>query len=377
MSAKKALMVCTQARGGMLSVVEAYERDGVLQRWGFEFLWTHREGSVAVRVAMALKAYLYLLQLLLRRRVSFLHIHSAMRGSFWRKSLFAETARWFGVPSILHLHGSEMKTFYGAQSLARQRAVRHSLEKAASVVVLSESWRQFVLGVAPKARITVINNYVALPAEAAPVVNAQTFTVLFLGLLGQRKGIYDLLDCWPAVVAAVPGARLLVGGNGELEAARARAESLGIASSVDFMGWVDGTRKIELLQTADAFVLPSYNEGLPMSVLEAMSWGKPVIATRVGGIPELITNGQDGLLIEPGDLPALLTALLRLGSEPELRQSLGAQGRKRIEDGFSDVAVLPRLENVYRDILKGIDGGSQAGSRPLVNRSAKGIGSGA
>jgi len=354
MSDSKALMICTQARGGMRSVVEAYERDGVLQRWNFEFLWTHREGSVVARLGIAFSAYLGLLRRLLRGRVSFMHVHSAMRGSFWRKSIFAETARWFGVPSILHLHGSEMKTFYGALSPARKKAVRHSLEKAACVVVLSESWRQFVLGVAPNAHITVINNYVSVP----PVISSTPgesgdapFTVLFLGLLGQRKGIYDLLDCWPSVLAAVPGARLQIGGNGEVAAAKLRAQSLGIAESVDFLGWIDGEQKLELLKHCSAFVLPSYNEGLPMSVLEAMSWGKPVVTTRVGGIPELITHGRDGLLINPGDLGALGGALAQLGQDALLRTALGEQGRRRIQASFSETSILPKLENVYRQVL--------------------------
>lgn len=356
MNSKIALMVCTQARGGMLSVVEAYERDGLFQRWGFEFLWTHREGNLGVRLTVALKAYIRLVQLLLRGRVSFLHIHAAMRGSFWRKSIVAEIARAFGVPSIIHLHGSEMKTFYGSLPPFRRWAVTRTLEKADAVVVLSESWRTFVMGVAPKARITVINNYVALPrttTEKAPdAVGTGRFAVLFLGLLGPRKGIYDLLDSWPRIVAALPGARLLVGGNGEVDTAREHVSDLGISSSVEFLGWVDGQKKLELLKKADAFVLPSYNEGLPMSVLEAMSWGIPVLTTRVGGIPELITHEKDGLLINAGDTSALATGLIRLGLDHDFRTNIGTSGRQRIMESFSDVSVLPRLENIYRRVLR-------------------------
>lgn len=363
---KVALMVCTQARGGMLSVVEAYERDGIFQRWGFEFLWTHREGGIGLRLAVALKAYLRLLQLLIRDRVSFVHIHAAMRGSFWRKSIVAEIARRFSVPTILHLHGSEMKTFYGSLSPLRQWAVRRSLEKADAVVVLSDSWRKFVLGVAPKARITVINNYVSLPTGVSQTKRERGFNVLFLGVLGPRKGIYDLLDCWPEIVLAVPGARLLIGGNGEIETVRERVKALGIVGSVDLLGWVGGNQKLELLRNTDAFVLPSYNEGLPMSVLEAMSWGKPVVTTRVGGIPELVTHGRDGLLIDAGDKSALAEALIHLGLDPEYRSEIGTAGRQRIEDSFSDVSVLPRLESVYRQVLGQDNGNSAAGNRPVV-----------
>lgn len=353
MNSKVALMVCTQARGGMRSVVEAYARDGLFERWGFKSLWTHREGSALTRVAVALQAYMELVWLLARGGVSFMHVHAAMRGSFWRKSFFVATARHFGVPSIIHLHGSEMKTFYETLTPERQQGVKQSLEKAQAVVVLSESWREFVAKIAPQAHITVINNYVTLPAERAQEPDAGTFNVLFLGILGQRKGIYDLLDSWPAVLTAIPGARLLVGGNGEVDLAKSRAASLGISASVDFLGWVDGDRKVELLQNASAFVLPSYNEGLPMSVLEAMSWGKPVVTTRVGGIPELITNEQDGLLINAGDQAALSAALIRLGTDGAYRLMIGKAGRQRVASNFSDAAVLPRLEAVYAAVAGG------------------------
>jgi glycosyltransferase involved in cell wall biosynthesis len=348
-----ALMVCTKARGGMLSVVQGYERDDMYRSWKFQSLWTHKDGSALTRVGAALSAYGKMLGFLVRGKVSFMHVHAAMRGSFWRKALFVRTARSFGVPSIIHLHGSEMQTFYNSLSPARQKSVGLVLEKAEAVVVLSESWRKFVQEIAPRARITVLNNYVVLPSldEKSPDTTAETkFNVLFLGLLGQRKGIYDLLQCWPAVTEVFPGARLRIGGNGEVELAKQRAAELGIEHSVEFLGWIDGERKLELLRDADVFVLPSYNEGLPMSVLEAMSFGKAVITTRVGGIPELVSDGDDGLLINAGNLAQLTTALLRLAQDVPFRNAIGAAARRRIEGQFSDKVILPRLEDLYRQV---------------------------
>ena len=282
-----------------------------------------------------------------------MHVHAAMRGSFWRKSFFIFTARCFGVPCILHLHGSEMKTFYNGLSSFGKKLVKWSLEHVEVVIVLSESWRVFVANAAPKANINIINNYVTLPNPNTPQVFTNTFDVLFLGILGKRKGIYDLLESWPTILKSVPQARLLIGGNGELEQAKAKAEALMLndGASVQFLGWIDGERKIELLKNVDAFVLPSYNEGLPMSVLEAMSWSKPVVTTRVGGIPELITDGVDGLLIEAGDQQALSNTLIKLGNNIEFRKLVGENGFKRVKSSFSDVSVLPQLESIYSKLL--------------------------
>lgn len=350
-SEKIALMVCTQARGGMRSVVEAYERDGLFERWNFQSLWTHSEGNAIHKAMIGLKAYFTMLYLLIRGKVSLMHVHAAMRGSFWRKSFFIFTARCFGVPCILHLHGSEMKTFYNGLSGFGKNLVKWSLEHVEVVIVLSESWRVFVSNAAPKANINIINNYVSLPKEPYHHVNSTTFDVLFLGILGKRKGIYDLLESWPTILSAVPQARLLIGGNGELEQAKTKAEMLNIGASVQFLGWIDGERKIDLLKNADAFVLPSYNEGLPMSVLEAMSWSKPVVTTRVGGIPELITDGMDGLLIDAGDQQQLSNALIKLGKNVDFRKSIGENGFNRIKNAFSDVSVLPQLESIYSKLL--------------------------
>jgi len=349
-SKKVALMLCTEARGGMRSVVEAYQRETLFNDWHFQMLWTHCEGSPIKKITKGLTAYATMLGLLLQNKVSFMHVHAAMRGSFWRKACFAFTAKLFGVPSILHLHGSEMKTFYGALSPTGKRLVRWCLEHVKTVIVLSESWKTFIAQIAPNANIHIINNYVTMPNEAPCEPQPKKFDVLFLGIVGHRKGVYDLLECWPTVLKKLPYARLLIGGNGEVENAKLVAEKLNISHSVDFLGWIDGAKKTALLKNADTFVLPSYNEGLPMSVLEAMSWSKPVVTTAVGGIPELITQNKDGVMIEAGDQLALSTAITMLGENVQLRKTMGEHAKKRIVNSYSNTAILPQLLRIYDDI---------------------------
>jgi len=132
-----------------------------------------------------------------------------------------------------------------------------------------------------------------------------------------------------------------------------RAAELGLGDAVEILGWVGGYRKNELLAAADIFVLPSYNESLPISLLEAMSWGVPVISTTVGGIPELIRDGTDGFLIEAADVPALTRALAELADDADLRERMGSAGRSQVAESFSREAVLPRLEQLYADISGG------------------------
>jgi len=347
---KTPLMVCTQARGGMHSVVEAYQRDGLFDRWRFRWLWTHCEGGWGAKLRKALSAYFQMVFLILRGKVSFMHVHTAMRGSFWRKTFFIATARIMGVPSILHLHGSEMKTFYQALPKFGKKMVKWSLENADVVVVLSESWEKFILNAAEKANVVIINNYVTLPTVVTEKKSEESFNVLFLGILGERKGVFDLLQAWPQVLKNRPTAKLLVGGNGEIEKSKQLAARLGISHSVEFLGWVNEVEKQSLLEYAHVFVLPSYNEGLPMSVLEAMSYQVPVVTSAVGGIPELIKSGENGLLVEPGDQSALSSALIKLGLDVKYRNIIAKAGRKRVKESFSDQTVIPKLEHIYAKI---------------------------
>jgi glycosyltransferase involved in cell wall biosynthesis len=345
-------MICTAARGGMLAVVEGYLADGLFSRWNVVLLSPHFEGGILRRLAAATKEYSRFLGMLLMRRVSLVHCHAAMKGSFWRKSAFALTARLFGVPVIFHLHGSEMKTFVEKQYSIFQILIAWILRKQSVVVVLSQSWMTYVSSISPKANIVILPNYVVLPhLNSVEAASSQSIELLFLGVIGIRKGVYDLLPAFRDAVSQIPNLHLVIGGNGEEKRARELASDLGIDRSVDFAGWVSGDKKIDLLSKADIYVLPSYNEGLPVSLLEAMSWRMPVITTRVGGIPELVRDGEDGVLIEAGNQSELTDAILKLARNTELRYAMGQAARERVRCTFSRDAVLPKLESIYGSLI--------------------------
>lgn len=349
---KNVVMICTAARGGMLSVVEGYLADGFLSRWNVVLLYSHVEGSFALRLATAVKAFIRLMGLLFRRRVGLVHCHSAMKRSFWRKSVYALTSRLAGVPVVFHLHGSEMKTFVEEQPAVLQRLIGWILEKQSVVVVLSDSWLRYVKSISPRANVKVLPNFVELPELRRNAASSKgAVEVLFLGLVGTRKGIYDLLPAYKDALAKVPALHLIIGGNGEVDQAQALAVDLNIEKQVVFAGWVSGETKVDLLKRAQIYVLPSYNEGLPVGLLEAMSWQVPVISTRVGGIPELVREGVDGLLIDAGDRSALSSAIVELAQNSKLRQKMGIAARDQVESSFSRSVVMPKLEELYRKLI--------------------------
>lgn len=162
----------------------------------------------------------------------------------------------------------------------------------------------------------------------------------------KAKGVRDLVSTFAGLNREFPTLRLEVAGAGPEEGSLFKlAQDLGLAHAVRFLGWVDDLRYV--LRTWDVFALPSYDEALPISILEAMAEGLPVVATNVGGIPELVENERTGFLVPPGDVDALRRALHRLIEHSELRAKLGDQGRLRAETKFSVEQMVAEIESIY------------------------------
>ena len=332
--------------GGISSVVNVYRASGLFERLAIHYLPTHRDGGRVTKLMAMASAYLRFILALMLGRVGAVHAHVASRASFWRKAPLLRLAHSRGVPTVVHLHGAEFHLFYEKEcSPAQQAVVRQVFENAAAVIALSSSWKDWIERSFPAAKVSVIPNPVAIPAptdwsQRVPGV------VLSLGRIGERKGSYDLLSA----LAAAPAAErwtLRMGGDGELEAFKAKAQALGVSDRAQLLGWVRGDDKARHLREAWIYTLPSYNEGLPMSVLEAMAAGLPIVSTPIGGIPDAVTDGVEGFLVTPGDTAALGERLHRLCADTELARKMGAAARARAIQHFSIEAIGPRLEAVY------------------------------
>jgi glycosyltransferase involved in cell wall biosynthesis len=174
-------------------------------------------------------------------------------------------------------------------------------------------------------------------------------TVLFLGRLDPQKGVNVLLGAWDEVAFCKPDTTLVIGGVGPEEAAlRAAATRPGLAGRVRFLGAVPDPEAH--LRTAAAFVLPSWHEGLPNALLEAMATGLPCVATAIGGTTDVATEESDALLVPPGDAAALAKALLRILTDADLAGRLGAAARRRVVADFSLDTTVTRYEQVYREM---------------------------
>lgn len=357
------LMVGTDlaALGGIRAVVQSYRDGGLFDRFAVTYVATHRDGGPWAKLRQALAGWARTALCLAGLDAPLVHVHTASRASFWRKSVVCAMARAARRPYLLHVHGGGFARFYQEEcGPLRRRLVRSALAHAALVIAVSEEWRATLQRICPAASVEVLPNAVALPAREAlrrtvrareedtPAAGAASGRrILFLGQLHREKGVLDLVRAFAQVAPRFPDATLVCAGSGDASAIDTLARELGVAERVSCPGWLDAERKHRALATAALFVLPSYTEGLPMALLEAMAWGVPVIASPVGGIPQLLEHAHNGLLVPAGDVDRIAESLALLLSHPARAQRLGAAARATVEARFALAPALVRLEEIY------------------------------
>lgn len=258
------------------------------------------------------------------------HLHSAANGSFYRKAIYTYMCKLAGKKVIFHIHGSSFEDFHN--SSARNAAIiRKTLNRSDEIIVLSEQMKSLVLTYCENERITILPNPIQIPdrLENPPSSEDGRVQLLFLGEIGPRKGIYDLVDAIGELPAEVRSKLVLhICGNNEIEKVKQVIRQKGLTEACIVHGWIDGAKKEQMLRQADLYVLPSYHEGLPVSILEAMAYQLPIISTPVGGIPEIVRHQENGLLVRPGDVKGLAAAIGTLTEHPELRAGMGRKSRE-------------------------------------------------
>jgi len=291
----------------------------------------------------------WLAPLLRRERIDIVHAHNAT-------AFFYGAAACMLAPRTRFLYTEHDRAF---PTPLRERGLHAVLARRTdAVVTVSDMLRKNLVRYEsfPEDRIRVVKNGVESKTPARSRAEMRHDLALgdrptagIVARLAPVKNHALLLDAWAQVVERVPAAVLLVAGNGSCEGAlRARCTELGLDDSVRFLGF--RLDVAELLQAMDVFVLSSLSEGLSLTLLEAGAARLPVVATRVGGNPEVIADGENGLLVPSGDAAELAGALVQLLRDPVLRRRMGAEARTRYETQFTLAAMTRGYMDVYRDL---------------------------
>lgn len=338
-------------QGGVASVVKSMLADSFSADWQIRHIVSHRAGSKLSMIWIFLLALCKLTLLRLLHKPGITHIHLASRGSFTRKYIIGCWASRLGFKIILHLHGGEFDQFYQREcSSAKRLKVSYLFEKARTVVVLGDKWRTWVVSTFPQTRDVQIIYNSGPGVVKCHQVEARS-GIVFLGKLADSKGVPDLIKSFSAVIKEFPEVKLILGGEGKVSEYNQLASSLAVDSNITFAGWIEPDEKFALLSSAAVFVLPSYNEGFPISILEAMACGCTIIATDVGGIPEAISHDVEGILVAPGAISALSDAIIKILDDPVYANKLSDNAKHKYDMYFSSQAIMPLWQQLYTEIL--------------------------
>lgn len=351
-------MIVPQAdvKGGIAAVVSGYYGSQLEKDYDITYVESYCDGSRWTKLRKALRAYRQFRKVLRDRRPELVHIHSSFGPSFYRKLPFIRMCWRRGIPVVNHIHGSAFDEFYAKAPAWKQRLVRKIYGECTAFIVLAPEWKKRIGTIVPEDRITVIPNYAAEhPEVQEKAIRDRRWArqqILFLGVITEGKGLREMPAVIKAVSARFPGARFVFCGVGEEDWLRAEVGPE-LAARLEFPGWVRGEEKDRYLRESTLFWLPSHMEAMPMSALDAMGYGLPVVSTLAGGIPAVVENGKDGVLTAVGDTAAMAEAICRFLSDRTLWERASDACLARVHDAFSLEQHIRSIETVYRKVLHG------------------------
>ncbi|MCM1144300.1 MAG: glycosyltransferase family 4 protein [Blautia sp.] len=331
--------------GGVSGVVNNLYEAGLDQKVDLYYIGTMVDGSKARKLWQAIKAYI----LFLCRISSYdiVHVHMASDSSYYRKSIFIKTAKRLHKKVVLHQHGGNFQEFYTEELSDKGRdAVKKVFTMSDKLLVLGKVWKDFFATVTGRDDIMLLPNSIQIPP--LPAKRYDMHKILFLGRLCKEKGIEELFAAMQKLRETYPDATLYLGGIWEDKELEKKAANLG--DCITYLGWLSGKKKQKYLEECDIFVLPSYFEGQPVSLLEAMAYACAIVASDVGSIPDMIVDGETGLLTPPGDTETLTNCLLTLLGQPELSGQLAGKARRKAEEEFSIEDTVKQLTEIYQSL---------------------------
>lgn len=343
MSTKPILIVAPsrKTRGGITAVVSAYESSWIWKFWNCVWIETHLDRNVFTKVCYlicSLMVYIYWLP-----RCRLVHIHLSEPISAIRKSLFAVLALLLKKPIILHFHSFSPATTINSKW---RPLYKFLFSRAKAVLVLSPYWEKAITQSLGEISVVVVPNPCPKILDRAPHVHSRPY-VLFAGTLNARKGYSDLIEAFALLTKKYPDWDLVLAGNGEIQRATILAKRLGIESRVKLLGWISNESKVKQFTNAEIFCLPSYAEGFPMAILDAMAYGLPIVATPVGGIPDALENNKSALIVEPGDIQNLAKSLGVLMSSQKTRIQLSQASIELANSNFSLDEIVKKIDKLY------------------------------
>jgi glycosyltransferase involved in cell wall biosynthesis len=318
-------------------------------------------GSRLGQGCVFLLAFTQVLILALGRRTVF-HVHFAGRGSLLRKGIICILLRSLRCQYAVHSHAADINLFQPWLPQSCRRMILWGISGAGRVIVLTQFWHDYYSSLLafPASRLLLLPNPADLPQAIPDRSQRAGLRILFLGRIGTRKGAFDLIRALAALPEDLRSrCHLTMAGDGEINEAQTLGAQLGCLDRMSLPGWTGPATVERLLIESDVLVLPSYAEGMAMALVEAMSWGLPVVTTGVGGAGEFLIQGRNCMLVTPGDVQGISNAISELAQSPALRQSLGYAARDTMRQFSIDNYIL-KLSGAYEELAGRLPDGRSA-----------------
>ncbi len=344
---KKVLMIgpARTVRGGVSAVVNTYYEAGLDRQVKLRYIATMEDGTRLHKLLVAVRALFRFLGCV--KDYDIVHVHMASDVSIYRKMIFIRIAHWWKKKVIIHQHGGNIKEFYFCQcSRRKQKQIRKTLGQARKLLVIAPYLQEIFEQIVDREKIVLLPNSVFIPGKVEKDYSQQK--LLFLGRLCREKGIGELLTACEELHHEFPEMELYLGGAWEESGLKQKADGLG--EWVHQLGWIGPEKKDRMLRECNIFLLPSYFEGHPVSLLEGMAYGCACIASDIGGVRQMLEPGENGLTVPVKDEAALKQAIKTCLQDIELQKRLGTAGAERTREEYDIQQNIRKLIRIYESV---------------------------
>ncbi|MGG7058130.1 glycosyltransferase family 4 protein [Clostridium tertium] len=332
--------------GGISTVISDIMNSDLREEYKFQLI---RTASYKRKLITFFKGLIKYIKLCVFNQVSLVHIHMSENGSCYRTMILIIVSKFFGNTVLVHSHGSEIEKFYfDLGDGFKKKLFNNILQKADCIVVLTPGWKKFWERIVKSEKIIIIPNSVTIPKELKKANNMNDkLKVLFLGKVGKRKGIYDLIDAMNILIKDKINVELFIGGDGELDKCNKYIEKLNLKNKVHLCGWVEKEKKENLLRDADLLVLPSYFESFGIVLLEAMAYKLPVICSNGGYMHEVVDDGIDGYIVPVNSPKNIADKIRYIDSHRDELIKMGHNGFSKVSSTYSYTDIMRSFGKIY------------------------------
>lgn len=327
-------MSLTKTRGGISTLIGEILNSNLKEDFAIEYIESQAEDFQRFdKLIFAIKAVFQFLAQILTKKPSLVYVHIGSNASLYRESFFVVLAKMFGKKTVAHFHAGDVEEYLEKQSSLGRKYISWAISRSDKLIAVSKDSADKLQKLAPKNEIEIIVNAIdTKPFSFSPnrlAERKEIVRLLFVGAMGKLKGETDLADAIKILAKKHSDFRVSFLGFGS-ENLENYCKKIGIENFIEFIGAVSLNERLAFFEKADIFVLPTYAEAMPMSVIEAMAAGLPTVSTTVGGIPELIEEAEEGFLVEPANIEKLAEKLSVLIENLDLRIKMGKKAQEKV-----------------------------------------------